>query len=881
MQQSRPNLGQKLSKVLGTPFANGNLVFSGDSILSPVGNRCTIFDLVQQTTSTLPFETRKNIRRMAVSNNGRFLVLIDIEGHALFVNLPRRVVLHRFHFKRKVYDIRFSPDDSMFAVTNGHGCQVWRTPSLRKEFSPLTLMRNIGGHNDDVVCLDWSDDGESLMMGSKDLGAKIYYRVRSKHMACTNLSGHRDRLVGVYFGGDGDSSYSIAQDGAVFTWTFEYGERKVMRTNKRKREGEEEEEEDDGSDSSHEDMTLTVRGGAWKLTAREFLWEPHTRVTASAYNRASGLLVIGFDKGVFGLYEMPGCVNLQRLSVSNSSLNTVCMGSNGDWLGMGSSRLGQLLVWEWKSESYVLKQQGHIYGLNSLDYSNDGTYIVTGGEDSKVKLWNASSGFCFMTFTAHTAPVTAVLFTGKGAGRVVLSASLDGTVRAHEMLRYKNFRTLTPPPDTPVQFTSLAADSSGDVICAGALDPFKVYVWALQTGKLLDVLAGHESPIASLSFKGSTLASTSWDGTLKLWDVYSSTCTETLEHGCDVLAVAFRPDGQELCTAAVNGQIYVWDVESGGQKGVIEGRRDLGGGKESGGLRGGKAQDDTKCFTTLMYTSDGSCIMAGGRSKYVCVYSVSTRVLVKKYQLSFNRSLDGVLDNQNSRNLADGIDVETIRGDSDDDEHLAMNTLPGAGKGSSARDGRRNTKEELVSACVKFSPSGRDWAAATTQGLQIFSLDTSLVFVPIDLDESVTPQAVHTAVAQQKFDKAIAYSLQLGEVDLIRKAIGYVPPASIELVCRSIDVRLLADFLRFLADEIAYSRHIEFYLRWSGALLNFFGPYLQADGVPYQASLRALIRAIGGLEREVQAHCDFNQFNLDFLSMAVDETAGPKRTGAA
>ena len=101
MQQSRPNLGQKLSKVLGTPFANGNLVFNGDSILSPVGNRCTIFDLVQQTTITLPFETRKNIRRMAVSHNGRFLVLIDIEGHALFVNLPRRVILHRFHFKRK------------------------------------------------------------------------------------------------------------------------------------------------------------------------------------------------------------------------------------------------------------------------------------------------------------------------------------------------------------------------------------------------------------------------------------------------------------------------------------------------------------------------------------------------------------------------------------------------------------------------------------------------------------------------------------------------------------------------------------------------------------------------------------------------------------
>ena len=97
-----------------------------------------------------------------------------------------------------------------------------------------------------------------------------------------------------------------------------------------------------------------------------------------------------------------------------------------------------------------------------------------------------------------------------------------------------------------------------------------------------------------------------------------------------------------------------------------------------------------------------------------------------------------------------------------------------------------------------------------------------------------------------------------------------MPPASIELVCRSIDVRLLADFLRFLADELVHSRHIEFYLRWCGAILTFFGPYLQADGVPYQASLRSLIRAISGLEREIQAHSDLNQYNLAFLSIAVE-----------
>lgn len=86
------------------------------------------------------------------------------------------------------------------------------------------------------------------------------------------------------------------------------------------------------------------------------------------------------------------------------------------------------------------------------------------------QVWTVSSGFCFVTFTEHTNAVTALHFTANN--NTLLSASLDGTVRAWDLIRYRNFRTFTTP--TPRQFVSLAADQSGEIICAGTSDNFEV-----------------------------------------------------------------------------------------------------------------------------------------------------------------------------------------------------------------------------------------------------------------------------------------------------------------------------------------------------------------------------------------------------------------------
>lgn len=90
--------------------------------------------------------------------------------------------------------------------------------------------------------------------------------------------------------------------------------------------------------------------------------------------------------------------------------------------------------------------------MNTLAYSPDGAYLATGGDDGKVKLWSVRNGLCFATFTDHTAQITDLKFIVKnqkgGGNDVVLSSSLDGTVRAYDLVKYRNFRVLTPPNKT-------------------------------------------------------------------------------------------------------------------------------------------------------------------------------------------------------------------------------------------------------------------------------------------------------------------------------------------------------------------------------------------------------------------------------------------------
>jgi len=266
---------------------------------------------------------------------------------------------------------------------------------------------------------------------------------------------------------------------------------------------------------------------------------------------------------------------------------------------------------------------------------------VTGGTSGKIKLWQTRTGFCYATFTQHTASINAIQYIA--SSNAIVSASSDGTVRAYDLFRYRNFRTMTTP--SPCRLISLAVDSGGEVVAAGSFDPPEIYLWSLRTGKLVDVLSGHEAPVSTLQFSPTEplLASGSWDHTVRLWEPYKNTASlESYDCTKEVLALSFHPNGEQLCVSTLSGSLSFWNIKTGSQQSAISGQKDIAGGRLSTSAQSAISSSSGKSFTSVTYSADGRCVLAGGRSKYVCLYEVSQGLLLRKWQLSHNRSLDGM-----------------------------------------------------------------------------------------------------------------------------------------------------------------------------------------------------------------------------------------------
>lgn len=291
------------------------------------------------------------------------------------------------------------------------------------------------------------------------------------------------------------------------------------------------------------------------------------------------------------------CSHAEQLVVQGP-MGSLCAFSSDLQYALIDCRDSSFSLWDLSQNICLRYFYGHNDRVESLAFSHNGLYALSGSDDCTARLWDIRTGKELLCFRLDT-PVDSVAFSPDCRRIVTITTSKitfwdliafeieleidnsgycrtsvfspDGKMlltggcslalwdtNSGESLMYFN------PPDEI--FNSVAISPDGTKALSGGAISFDrglLYLWDIQARKLIQELKGHASTINTVAFSADSqrALSSGYDKELFLWDISAGVCLKKL-YASTIENAVFNDDCTQI-TAQYNRGISVINADDG------------------------------------------------------------------------------------------------------------------------------------------------------------------------------------------------------------------------------------------------------------------------------------------------------------------------------
>lgn len=227
------------------------------------------------------------------------------------------------------------------------------------------------------------------------------------------------------------------------------------------------------------------------------------------------------------------------------------------------------LVIDLHSGRVMHRLRGHSGVVYAFDWSSDGKMIATAGADRNISLWNAADGKLVKKLTGHRELIFDVKFSADGSH--LISGSWDGTLRNWD-LKEDEFRVIDLGDVSPY-----AISYSPNEIYLVTADLGKgLHFWEPDAGQIFRTLIGHTDLVSSFDFSpdGTKMASASWDGKVKIWDVLSAMQIQRYsDHHAPVYSLRWSHQSDVIASGGGDNRIVLYSTSKKNVLRILEGHQ--------------------------------------------------------------------------------------------------------------------------------------------------------------------------------------------------------------------------------------------------------------------------------------------------------------------